>query len=63
MRGAGVDREELLAALREHGVARVEDVHLAVLEVDGEISVIPKGGGGAPGVHPLRRRFRGLRGR
>jgi uncharacterized membrane protein YcaP (DUF421 family) len=37
----GVEDEELRAALREHGVLRVEDVRLAVLETDGSISVIP----------------------
>ncbi|WP_243029205.1 DUF421 domain-containing protein [Thermus albus] len=38
----GVDLEELLAALREHGVAALKDVQVAVLEVDGTISVVPK---------------------
>ncbi len=37
---AGVTRDELLQALREHGVASAEDVRLAVLEADGAISVI-----------------------
>ena len=39
-RRAKVTRDELLQALREHGVARVEDVLFAVLEPDGTISVI-----------------------
>lgn len=39
-RRAGVTRDELLQALREHGVASVKDVRLAVLEPDGAISVI-----------------------
>ena len=30
-----------MAALREHGLEAVEDVRLAVLEVDGSISVLP----------------------
>lgn len=38
----GVDLEELMAALREHGVMELKDVLAAVLEVDGTISVIPK---------------------
>jgi uncharacterized membrane protein YcaP (DUF421 family) len=38
----GVEPEEVRAAVRAHGVARVEDVRLAVLEVDGSISVIPR---------------------
>ncbi len=37
---AGITRDELLQALREHGVAQVEDVMLAVLEPDGAISVV-----------------------
>ncbi len=39
-RRAGVTRDELLQALREHGVARVEDVMFSVLEPDGTISVV-----------------------
>ena len=35
-----VTEDELHQALREHGVARVEDVSLAVLEIDGNISVL-----------------------
>lgn len=38
----GVDLEELMAALREHGIPRLEDVLSAVLEVDGTISVVPR---------------------
>jgi uncharacterized membrane protein YcaP (DUF421 family) len=37
---AGITRDELLQALREHGVASPEDVLLAVLEPDGAVSVI-----------------------
>lgn len=37
---AGVTSEELLQSLREHGVAAVADVRLAVLEPDGSVSVI-----------------------
>jgi uncharacterized membrane protein YcaP (DUF421 family) len=57
MRREGVTRDEVMAALREHGIARMEDVRMAVLEVDGDISVVPKE---AP-VHRTRRRFRGLK--
>ena len=32
--------DELMQALREHGVATLEDVRLAVLEIDGTISVL-----------------------
>lgn len=37
-----IGEEELLQALREHGVERIEDVQGAVLEIDGSISVIRK---------------------
>ena len=37
---AGVTRDELRQALREHGVGDVADVMLAVLEPDGAISVV-----------------------
>ncbi len=36
-------REELEEAVREHGVEKVSDVDLAILEVDGNISVMSKG--------------------
>jgi uncharacterized membrane protein YcaP (DUF421 family) len=41
LRREGLDQETLEAALREHGVARLEDVEMAVLEIDGSISVVP----------------------
>jgi len=36
----GISRDDLLRALREHGVETVEDVRSAILEVDGSVSVI-----------------------
>jgi uncharacterized membrane protein YcaP (DUF421 family) len=42
MREEGIDRDELEAALRAHGLERPAQVKLAVLETDGSISVIPK---------------------
>ncbi len=36
----GIDRDELATALREHGVTSLDDVRLAVLEIDGTISVL-----------------------
>ena len=36
----GLDEEDLKAAVRAHGLARIEDVDQAVLETDGTISVI-----------------------
>ncbi|MBW6394035.1 DUF421 domain-containing protein [Thermus sp. PS18] len=50
----GVDLEELMAALREHGVGHLEDVLSAVLEVDGTISVVPRD-------HLLPKRLRKVR--
>lgn len=41
LRREGVTREEVMQALREHGVDSLAAVKLAVLEVDGTISVIP----------------------
>jgi uncharacterized membrane protein YcaP (DUF421 family) len=37
-----ISEDELMAALREHEVGRIEDVSLAMIEVDGGISVIRK---------------------
>jgi len=46
MRRQGIDEEEAMAALREHGVKDVVDTDLVMLEDDGTISVVPKEGGG-----------------
>ncbi|MGH9366122.1 MAG: DUF421 domain-containing protein [Thermoanaerobaculia bacterium] len=56
----GIDREDLMAALREHGVTSPDDVEMAVLEVDGAISVV-RNDDLTPG-HKPHRRFR-LKGR
>lgn len=40
----GITQDEVVQALREHGVEDVQSVKLAVLEVDGTISVIPAAG-------------------
>jgi uncharacterized membrane protein YcaP (DUF421 family) len=37
-----IDVEDVRTAIRAHGLARVEDVRIAVLETDGSISVIPR---------------------
>lgn len=42
LRREGVDEATLEAAFREHGIASIENVALAVLEIDGSISVVPK---------------------
>jgi uncharacterized membrane protein YcaP (DUF421 family) len=47
LREEGVNAEEVRRAVRGQGLARVEDVRLAVLETDGTISVIPKDAPGA----------------
>lgn len=39
---AMISIEELNASVREHGVESIEDVDLAILEVDGNISVLSK---------------------
>lgn len=41
LRREGVDQETLEAALREHGVTNIADVEMAVLEIDGSVSVVP----------------------
>lgn len=51
VRREGLDQETLEAALREHGVAALSDVEMAVLEIDGSISVVPAG---APTTHVRR---------
>jgi uncharacterized membrane protein YcaP (DUF421 family) len=40
MNNAGITEDELMEVIREHGVASVSEVDLAVLEVDGNISVL-----------------------
>jgi uncharacterized membrane protein YcaP (DUF421 family) len=42
MKEEKVEPDEVRSAIRAQGLARVEDVRLAVLETDGSISVIPK---------------------
>ena len=38
-----IDMEELEQAIREHGIEDLADVKMAVLEVDGTISIVPMG--------------------
>ena len=42
VREEDLDQDDLAAALREHGLERVDDARLVVLEQDGSISVVPK---------------------
>jgi uncharacterized membrane protein YcaP (DUF421 family) len=39
----GLDQDTLETAFREHGIAELSEVEMAVLEVDGSISVVPTG--------------------
>jgi uncharacterized membrane protein YcaP (DUF421 family) len=40
LRMAGISEDEVMQAIREHGIAEIREVDLAVLEVDGNISVL-----------------------
>jgi uncharacterized membrane protein YcaP (DUF421 family) len=42
LRKERVEREELEMVMREHGVASLDEVQLAILETDGSISIVPK---------------------
>jgi uncharacterized membrane protein YcaP (DUF421 family) len=45
IRREGLAEEEVLMAIREHGIDRIDEVRLAVLETDGSISVLQAGDG------------------
>jgi len=55
LRAEGLSEDEVMQALREHGVEDLDEVKDAVLEVDGTISVVPTGAGSSR----TRRRIRG----
>ena len=57
MKRQGISQEQLDAALREHGIDDVSSVRMAVLEVDGSISVVPNDAR----VLKSRRHYRGIR--
>jgi len=40
LKKARITEEEIMEAVREHGVATIEEVNLAIMEVDGSISVL-----------------------
>jgi uncharacterized membrane protein YcaP (DUF421 family) len=44
LRQEGIDEESLLASLREHGISEISEVDMAVLEIDGSVSVVPMNG-------------------
>ena len=46
MRREHVTEDELMAVLRSHGICDPSEATMAVLEVDGSISVVPRGEGG-----------------
>jgi uncharacterized membrane protein YcaP (DUF421 family) len=54
LRREGLDRETLDAALREHAITDLSDVEMAVLEIDGSISVVPASGGTKQVKRPVR---------
>ncbi len=58
LRRQGVAEEDLAMAMREHGIASLDDVQLAVLETDGSISIVPAS---SPTLRSHRRRARALR--
>jgi len=57
MHREGVTRDQVLEALREHGITRPDECKMCVLEVDGSLSVVPKDAQ----VHKTRRHFKALR--
>jgi uncharacterized membrane protein YcaP (DUF421 family) len=42
LRRQGISDEEAMEALREHGLERIEETRLVMLEPDGSLSVVPK---------------------
>ncbi|GAC1646210.1 MAG: hypothetical protein NVS4B8_18230 [Herpetosiphon sp.] len=42
MRREHLSHEQLMLALRQHGLDSIDQVKLAVLEVDGSLSVVPR---------------------
>jgi len=57
LRKEGIERDELVMAAREHGISSIKQVKLAVLEVDGSISIVPEGST----VHRIPRHVRQFR--
>ena len=54
----GLDLDDVEAALREHGLERVDQMKLAVLEEDGSISIVPATGEDNPEARRRRRRYK-----
>jgi uncharacterized membrane protein YcaP (DUF421 family) len=57
LRRQGLDEEDLDMAMREHGIDKMSDVQLAVLETDGSISIVPT----ASKTYRSKRRVRAIR--
>jgi uncharacterized membrane protein YcaP (DUF421 family) len=58
MEEQGLDLDDVQAALREHGLIRVAQMKLAVLEEDGSISIVPAAGEDTPQAKRRRRRYK-----
>jgi uncharacterized membrane protein YcaP (DUF421 family) len=58
LRKQGLSEEDVLMAVREHGIDRIDQVGAAWLENDGSISIIPSK---QPPLRSPRRRARGLK--
>jgi len=54
IRRAGLSNELVLQSIREHGFEDETKVHLAVLEIDGTISIVPSGTGTVRTRHRVR---------
>jgi uncharacterized membrane protein YcaP (DUF421 family) len=54
----GIDLDDVQAALREHGLERVEQMKWAALEEDGSISIVPADGEENPASRRRRRRYK-----
>lgn len=57
MEREGITLDQLKTALREHGLTKLDQAQIAVLEVDGSISVVPK----EAGILRSKRHFKALR--
>jgi uncharacterized membrane protein YcaP (DUF421 family) len=51
---AGLTEDMIMQSIREHGFDEAKEVRLAVLEVDGTISIVPVGGGVVRTRHRVR---------
>jgi uncharacterized membrane protein YcaP (DUF421 family) len=54
LRREEIDNNDVLMAMREHGIGDVKEVATAVLETDGSISIVPKSGQAMKTRHHVR---------